>query len=431
VDSEVALANLSNAGYSIVNDAGQADIAVVNTCGFIEAAKAESIEAILELCELKKKGQLKAVVILGCLAQRYADELRREIPEVDAIIGTNHFGDLAQTLEPLKLRHETVVAVDKPCTLLDEHTPRHLLTPPYTAYVKISEGCLHACTYCVIPKMKGPHRSRTIESILAEIQTLSDARAVSEVNLIGQDTAAFGHDRGRVFQLPELLRRVARETKVPWIRLLYAHPAHVSDELMDVMASEPRICKYVDFPIEHCHPDILNRMNRGVAREEIEHKIERMRQRIPGVSIRTSVIVGFPGETEEHFADLMQFLKQIRFDRLGAFKYSQEEGSRAATFPDQVPEALKEERLNAVMEQQREIALESNRCKIGSRIAVLIEEPNAQAPLFYFGRTQHDAPDVDNRVMVRSTTPLAPGRIIECLVTGALEYDLVASAGGA
>ncbi len=426
VDSEVALGGLKQAGHQIVPDIQKADVAVVNTCGFIEEAKVESIETILKLCELKKKGRLKAVVVLGCLAQRHGEELRKELgDEVDGIIGTDSYAELAKLLEPLESRQKVFEVKAKPHYLLDENTPRYSLTPGHFAYVKISEGCINACTYCVIPQMKGPHRSRSIESIVNEIKKVSSERQVSEVNLIGQDTAAFGFDLDRTFQLPELLRRVAELKAVPWIRLLYAHPGHVSEELMDVMAQHPNICKYLDFPIEHSHDNMLKRMNRGVTRAKMEWGIESFRKKIPGISIRTTVIVGFPGETEEEFRDLMDFLKEIRFERLGAFMFSEEEGSRAYGLPEQISAELKKERFNAVMAQQQEISNRMNNEFIGKTLQVLIDEKEPNETGVYYGRTEMDAPEVDGQVIVHSKSVLKPGEFVKTRITDALEYDLV------
>ena len=462
VDSEVALGSLVREGYTIVRDVEAADVAIVNTCGFIEAAKTESIETILELCALKKKGKLSGVVVLGCLAQRYGKEIADQIQEADAVIGTNNYGDLAKVLEPLRKQWGAVGAglvlahkgrpqgaplqrIDpKPHYLLDENTLRYSLTPDYMAYVKISEGCINACTYCVIPKMKGPHRSRTIDSILKEIEKLSAEKDLSEINLVGQDTAAFGYDLDKTFQLPKLLRAIARESRVPWIRLLYAHPGHVSEEMIDALAEEPRLCKYVDFPIEHSHDAMLLRMNRQVTREKMEWGIRTLRQRMPGVSLRTTVIVGFPGETEEEFRDLLDFLKEVRFDRLGAFQFSQEEGSRAFGLPGQIPAEVRQERYNAVMALQRDISEEMNQEWVGRDIQVLVEEKTKNEKDLYSGRTERDAPEVDGQVIlhaarVGATGPateasagrraplLVPGQFVQARVTDALEYDLVAS----
>ena len=427
VDSEVALGGLKKEGYEIVSDVHQSDIAVVNTCGFIEEAKLESIETILRLCEMKKKGHLQAIVVLGCLAQRHGEELRKELGnEVDGIIGTDNYGDLARVLRPLKDKHQKVFEVKaKPHFLLDENTPRFLLTPDYLAYVKISEGCINACAYCVIPKMKGAHRSRTIDSVVNEIKKIAAERHLSEIDLIGQDTAAFGFDRSRVFELPDLLRRVAELDLVPWIRLLYAHPGHVSEELIEVMAATPSICKYLDFPIEHSHDHMLRRMNRGVDRAKMQWGINTFRKKIPNISIRTTVIVGFPGETEAEFKDLMDFLKDTRFERLGAFMFSEEEGSRAYGLPDQIPQVLKQERFNAVMAQQQDISQGLNDQFVGKTIHVLIDSKGLKEADVYYGRSEADAPEVDGQVIVHSKSPLKPGAFVHARVTDALEYDLV------
>lgn len=426
VDSEVALGALKSEGYEIVSDIQKADIAVVNTCGFIEEAKVESIETILKLCRMKKKGRLKAVVVLGCLAQRHGEELRKELgDEVDAIIGTDSYADLARVLQPLKNKDKIFEVKAKPHFLLDENTPRFSLTPDYLAYVKISEGCINACTYCVIPKMKGAHRSRAIESIVQEIRNIVAERHPSEIDLIGQDTAAFGFDRSRQFELPELLKRVAELEIVPWLRLLYAHPGHVNEELIEVMAEYPSICKYLDFPIEHSHDHMLRRMNRGVDRAKMQWGIDAFRKRIPNISIRTTVIVGFPGETEVEFQDLMDFLKETRFERLGAFMFSEEEGSRAYGLPDQVPSELKKERFNAVMSQQREISQSINDQFVGKTVRVLVEHENKKEKGIYYGRREADAPEVDGQVIVHSRTLLKPGAFVHVRVTDALEYDLV------
>lgn len=427
MDSEVALGGLAAQGYEVVSDVKQADVAIVNTCGFIEEAKVESIETILELCREKKKGRLGAVVVLGCLAQRYGKELGEELKEVDGIIGTNHYGDLARLLEPLKNKKKARVfeVREKPRYLLDEHSPRHSLTPPHLAYVKISEGCINACSYCVIPRMKGPHRSRTIDSVLNEIKKIAGERKLSEINLIGQDTAAFGFDRSRAFELPLLLQKIADQNLVPWVRLLYAHPGHVTDELIDAMARNETICKYVDFPIEHSHDDMLRRMNRGVSRAKMEWGIETFRKKIPGVAIRTTVIVGFPGETEEEFRDLMDFLKDARFERVGAFEFSEEEGARAYGMDGQIPKAVKRERFNAVMAQQMEISRGIHEAQIGREVEVLIDERPADEAGVFYGRTQADAPEVDGQAIVHSEKNLEQGEFVKMRVTDALEYDLI------
>jgi ribosomal protein S12 methylthiotransferase len=428
VDSEVALGGLARAGHSIVRDVENAEVAIVNTCGFIEEAKAESIETILRLCELKKKGKLSAVVVLGCLAQRYGPELAKEIKEADAIVGTNNYADLAAVLEPLTKKKKAYRVEPKPYYLLDENTPRYSLTPDYFAYVKISEGCINACSYCVIPQMKGAHRSRPIESILNEIRQLAAQKDLSEVNLVGQDTAAYGFDRDRTFQLPRLLEDIAKLDLVPWVRLLYAHPGHVSEELIDVIAKHPSLCKYVDFPIEHSHDDMLKRMNRGVTRAKMEWGLREFRKKVPNVGIRTTLIVGFPGETEEEFEDLLSFLEEYRFDRLGAFKFSAEEGARAYKMEGQIPEELKQERYDRVMALQQGISREINERWIGRQTRVLIEEKEPGETSVWRGRTERDAPEVDGEVIVHSDRKLRIGQFVEVEITDALEYDLVGTA---
>lgn len=431
VDSEVALGCLKNEGYEIVSDLKKADIGIVNTCGFIEEAKVESIDAIIRLCDLKKKGKLLAVVVLGCLAQRHGEELRKEIgDEVDAIIGTDSFDKLPTLLAPLKAKHEAIYEVKgRPRYLLDENTPRVTLTPDHFAYVKISEGCINACSYCVIPQMKGPHRSRTVESVVAEIRKLVSTRRLSEINLIGQDTAAFGYDRSRVFELPMLLREIQKLNVVPWTRVLYAHPGHVTEDLVRAIAESASICKYVDFPIEHSHDDMLLRMNRGVDRAKMEWGIRELRKASPGITIRTTVIVGFPGETEVEFQDLMDFLKEYRFERLGAFMYSQEEGSRSYGMDSQIAPEIKQERYRAVMELQRDISQEINDSFVGKKIRVLIDEKETAEEGVYNGRSEGDAPDVDCQVIVHSKTPLHSGQFVDVKITDAMEYDLVGTAG--
>ena len=439
VDSEVALGGLAGHGWTVVPDVEGADVAIVNTCGFIQEAKEESIETILRLCELKKKGKLGAVVVLGCLAQRYGKEIAEEIREADAVVGTNNYGDLAKILTTLKIGTrraaplhkppQKIFRVDpKPYYLLDENTPRYSLTPDYFAYVKISEGCINACSYCVIPQMKGAHRSRPVESIVNEVRVLAKQKKLSEINLVGQDTAAYGFDRDRTFQLPRLLDELAGLKLIPWIRLLYAHPGHVTEELIDVIARHPSLCKYVDFPIEHSHDAMLKRMNRGVTREKMDWGLRKMRRRIPGVGIRTTLIVGFPGETEEEFEDLLRFLKEHRFDRLGAFKFSAEEGARAFKMDGQIPEPLKQERYDRVMELQQGISRSLNENWIGRTTAVLVEEKEEGEDAVYRGRTERDAPEVDGQVIVHSEKTLSPGQFVDVRITDALEYDLIGEA---
>ncbi len=429
VDSEVALGSLEKEGYQIVQDVKHADIAIVNTCGFIEEAKLESIETILNLCELKKKGRLEAVVVLGCLSQRYGDELQKELKDVDAIVGTNNFGDLAKVLRPIREKKKVFEFKAKPRFILNEKTGRHLLTPKHYAYIKISEGCINACSYCAIPKMKGTHRSRTIQSVLNEIKTLTSKKKLSEINLIGQDTTAFGYDRNKAFELPKLLTEIAKLNLVPWVRFLYAHPGHVTEELIEVMAGYPSLCKYIDFPIEHSHDEVLRRMNRGVLREKMEWGIKTLRRKMPAISIRTAVIVGSPGETEEEFRDLLDFLKEIRFEKLGAFIFSPEEGTKAYKMPHQVPLGIKRERYDAVMSQQQEISRQINDSFLGKSVKVLVDERDPKQTGVFYGRTEGDAPEVDGQVIIHSKKLLKPGDFVNVKISDTLEYDLVGVVG--
>lgn len=327
-------------------------------------------------------------------------------------------------MRPLKAKQRVYEIHAKPRYILNEDSPRVTLTPEHYAYVKISEGCINACSYCVIPKMKGPHRSRPVESIVNEIKKISAERRVMEVNLIGQDTAAYGFDMDRTFKLPELLRKISDLKAAPWIRLLYAHPGHVTEELAEAMQL-PGLCKYLDFPIEHSHDAMLARMNRGVTRAKMDWALDLLRKKMPGVFVRTTVIVGFPGETDEEFKDLMDYLKDRRFERLGAFKFSEEEGARAYGMAGQIPEKIKEERFNAVMAQQAEISAEINQSFVGKRFRVLIDEAEKDEEGTYYSRTEGDAPEVDGQVIVHSTKPLTLGSFCDVTITDSLEYDLV------
>jgi ribosomal protein S12 methylthiotransferase len=432
VDSEVALGGLLKAGFDYAPDVKRADIAVVNTCAFTEAAKKESIDAILELVELKKKKKIRSVVVMGCLSQRYGTELAQDIGELDVVVGTDSFGDLAKVLEPIRLAAGTehpdarVTVTPRPQFLLDQFSPKKSLTPDHTCYIKISEGCLNACSYCAIPAMKGRHRSRTIDDIVAEAAARASSGRLREINLIGQDTAAFGFDRGRVFELPKLLDRLARELPDVWIRPLYAHPAHVTSELVEVFGRHANICRYLDLPIEHSHPEMLKRMNRGVSRETMDRVIRDFRS-IPEMVLRTAVIVGFPGETEEEFEDLLQYMRDVKFERLGAFTFSREDGTRAYQMEGQIPDELKDERFKRVMEVQESITADWNASRVGRRIQVLVEEKGSEKGL-WIGRSAADAPEVDGEVLVRSAHDLTLGEFVEAEVTDAMDHDLFAEA---
>jgi ribosomal protein S12 methylthiotransferase len=398
VDSQEILGRLKKKGHRIV-DTREAEIVVVNTCSFIEEAKQESIDTILDLVELKKQGHIKKVVVAGCLAQRYGRELAEEIKGIDAIIGV-----------PKMAREGVADQVQ--------------LTPSHFAYVKICESCYNQCRFCAIPKIKGKFMSRSIESVVEEIRRL-DAAGVKEVNIIGQDITAYGMDIYREKRLAALLKEMVKVIKhISWIRLLYAFPAHVTDELIDVIASEEKICKYIDIPLQHISDPILKSMNRGITTRRTSDLIHKIRARVPDARLRTTFIVGLPGETEEDFQELLRFVKTEQFDKVGVFVYSREEDTEAYAMPGQVPGVVKKRRLNALMKVQREISRDLHSRLVGRTLKVLIDETQDAGSLEYLGRTEYDAHDVDGIVFVRAARPLQIGDFVEVKVTDALEYDL-------
>ncbi|MDD5724532.1 MAG: MiaB/RimO family radical SAM methylthiotransferase [Candidatus Omnitrophica bacterium] len=394
VDAEEIAGRLKAKKYSLVEDLSKAQVVLVNTCAFIREAKEESIEAILDLVELKKQGRIKKIIVCGCLAQRYRD-LFKELPEVDAFVGAPEPG---------------------------EPKGRFALTPRHYAYLKICEGCLNRCSYCVIPEIKGPLKSRDEESLLRQAR-LFNRQGISELNIIGQDITGFGVDRAGKSLLPELLRKIIGATPdIGWIRLLYLNPERVSDELLELIASSARVCKYIDLPVQHINNRILKMMHRGADREKISALVKKIRKIIPGVCLRTSLIVGFPSETEEEFEELLDFVRDTGFERLGAFIYSREEGTPACRFKGHIPRRIKQERFNRVMSAQQEIAGKINSGFLGKIIPVLIEEKKGAD---YLGRTQYDAPEVDGVVYIKSGRVLKPGEFIRAEITDTLEYDLV------
>ena len=388
------MASLKNAGYELCDDAALADVAIVNTCGFIESAKAESIEEILELVTLKKEGRIKKIVVTGCLSERYQEQIRKEIPEVDAAVGIGANGEIAEIIGQVMAGETPEVFPDK------EKMPlcgdRELSTPSYFAYLKIAEGCDNRCTYCAIPLIRGGYRSRSMESIVEEAEKLA-AGGAKELIVIAQDTSRYGLDLYGELKLPELLRRLCTIDGVRWIRLLYCYPDTITDELLDVMAREEKIVKYIDLPLQHASGRVLRAMNRRGDRESLTQLIAHMREKIPGLILRTTLITGFPGETEEDFAELSQFVQDVRFDRLGCFAYSQEEGTPAAELPDQVEEDVKNHRAEIIMEQQMEIMQQKGEAMIGKAVTVLTEGFDRYAEC-YFGRTVADSPDIDGKV---------------------------------
>ncbi len=426
VDSEVLLGRLKELGYGITEDARLADIFIVNTCGFIESAKKESIDAIFEVASFKQDAPGKKLIVMGCLAQRYPDEIRKDIPEVDAIFGSSDFMAIPDFLKGLDGSFVNVSGT--PSYLYDHEAGRELITPSHFAYVKIQEGCMNMCSYCVIPSLRGVYRSRDTDSVVKEVLALKKAHDIKEVDLIGQDTTLFGMEKYGKSVLPELLRKVSSVMKGRWVRLLYAHPGHVTDELINVMAGERAVCKYLDIPIQHISDRILKRMNRKVTKRAIVDIIENIRRKVPGVALRTAVMVGFPGETEKDFLELIDFMREVRFERLGAFMYSMEEGTAAEHMDGHVPEEEKQRRYEILLGEQMRISEDINKGFMGKSLKVLVDEVPDKKGGQYPARTEYDAPEVDGTCLVRSDKKLKPGDFVKVRITGTLEYDLIGEA---
>ena len=394
VDAEMLLYNLKERGFTIVNDPADADAVIVNTCGFIESAKQESIDEIIELGALKREGKIKAIIVTGCLAQRYQNEITKQLYEVDAAIGIGANANIADVVLDALNNKKTELFPDK--LDLPLNGGRVQSTPKYTAYLKVSDGCDNRCTYCAIPLIRGGFRSRTMEDVLTEARQLA-GNGVRELNVIAQDTTRYGEDIYGRLMLPELLKKLCEIRELHWIRVLYCYPDRVTDELIDVIAQEDKICKYIDLPLQHCNGDILRRMNRRGDLESLTALLKKLREKIPGVVIRTTFITGFPGESEEQFEELAQFADDIRFERLGCFAYSQEEDTPAADFPGQIDEEVKQNRADIIMEQQQTVMAEYCESLIGRELEVLCEGFDRIAECF-FGRSYADAPEVDGCV---------------------------------
>ena len=424
VDSEIVLGSLTDKGYSVTSNEGDADVIIVNTCGFIDKAKEESIDAILEMAEYKRKGNCQKLVVMGCLSQRYKDELLKEIPEIDYLAGAGDFKSVAEMIESKNGIKKSKVR--EPVFDFNENTPRILTTPRYTAYVKIAEGCSNRCSFCIIPKIRGPFKSRNVDSIVSEAKILSD-KGVKEINLISQDTTMFGTDIGLKNGLSELLKRLVKIDGVRWIRLLYCYPTFLNDELIEIMKNEEKICKYIDLPLQHSHDDILKAMMRQEREGEIRDLIFRIRDAIPDIAIRTAFIVGFPGETERHFEHLLSFVKEMKFEHLGVFTYSPEEGTKAAEIPNHVLEDVKNKRKDTIMEIQKRLSLEKNKRFIGTTKDVLVEETTGSDEFLISGRMQTQAPEIDGVVYIEKSEVRA-GDILPVKITKAMEYDLVGEA---
>jgi len=424
VDSEAMLGLLRHHGFKIRDIEEGVDVAIVNTCSFIEDAKKESIDVILEASALKKEGRIRYLVVAGCLPQRYARELGKELPDVDCFIGTGDFVRLPEIIKTLNDTKRVVAVSPVPRGRYKTAGQRFPLTPAHFSYIKIAEGCANRCSYCVIPQIRGTLRSRTIGSVLDEVRRLTRTRGIRELNLIGQDTTLYGTDLYRRNALPELMKRICRmDTGVEWVRLLYTHPAHITRELIDVIAGEKKICKYLDIPVQHINDRILKMMNRPTTRSRIERLIRDARKNIPDVALRTSVIVGFPGESDRDFAELLDFIGKTRFERLGAFIYSREEQTAAFAFKDQVPQKEKERRFDEVMKVQQGLARQINKRLLTRELRVLVDERDGD---ILYGRTQWDAPEVDGSVTVRDGG-MSVGEFYQVKVIDTLEYDLVAT----
>lgn len=424
VDSEIMSGLIHQRGFSLVEDKEEATVIIVNTCGFIDAAKEESVNTILELADLKETGSLKALIVSGCLTQRYKEELMNEMPEIDGIVGTGDFDRINDIIDEA-LRGSKPAFVGNPVFNYDQALPRKVTTPRYTAYVKIAEGCDNACTFCSIPIMRGSFRSRSMDSVLNEIASLA-SQGVREISLIAQDSTNYGTDLYDRFMLPELLKKASEVPGVEWVRLHYAYPGFFTDELIEAIASNPKVCKYVDMPLQHSEDSVLKRMRRPGRQTDARQLIAKIRASIPDAALRTSIIVGFPGETEEDFQNLKQFVQDVKFDRLGVFTYSKEEETPASRLPDQVPDDVKERRANELMELQREIAQQRNGIRIGQELDVLIERYDGRNDV-YIGRSQFDAPEIDGEVFVSSYNG-GIGDVVKVRITHSFEYDLAGEA---
>ncbi len=428
VDGEVMLGRLEQSGHPVVTEPGAADVLVVNTCAFIDRAKQESVDAILEMAREKTAGRARRLVVTGCLTQRYDAELRREIPEIDATLGTGQVEEIVRAVDGEATSLED--APEGPPTWVYDHTaPRVLATSPWLAYVKISEGCDYTCSFCIIPTLRGRHRSRGVEDIVAEVRGLV-GRGVREVVLVAQDSTRFGLDHGVRDGLAYLLRRLGRIDDLRWIRVMYAYPQTLSDPILDAIASEEKVVKYVDIPLQHASLPVLKRMKRPTGRGHLLGMIERIRARVPGVAIRTSFIVGFPGETADDFARLLDFVKAARFDNVGVFTYSDEEGTASHDLRGRVPARVKEARRRKVMALQKAISTRRNRTRVGERMEVLIEGMHPDTDLLLLGRAATQAPEIDGQVIVNDGTA-APGTFVTVEVTEAHPYDLVGRVIGA
>lgn len=427
VDAEMMLSSLCDDGFEIVGEVEGADIVIINTCGFIGDAKKEAIDTILEVCQLKEEGSVGAVVVTGCLAQRYKEEIMNEIPEVDAVVGIGANGDIAKVCrEVLKNKK---VNVFPPKLSLPLEGGRVLTTPSHYAYLKIAEGCSNCCTYCAIPKIRGKFRSREMENIIAEAKSLAE-NGVKELIVVAQDTTKYGIDLYGELKLSELLRELCKIDGIEWIRTLYCYPESITDELIETMASEKKICKYIDIPLQHCDGDVLKRMNRRGDRESLTALINKLRDKMPELVIRTTFIVGFPGETEENFESLCEFADEMKFDRYGCFAYSAEEDTPAAAMENQIDEEIKAERASVMNAQQQRIFEDKLEALTGKEMTVIVDGFD-ENEMLYFGRSYMDAPEIDTVVIISCEEELLPGQFVTGIVKGSLDGELIVEVANA
>jgi ribosomal protein S12 methylthiotransferase len=428
VDSEVMLGLAERAGHTLTSDAADADILVVNTCAFIESARQESIDAILEMAAHKTGGPCRRLVVTGCMAERYRDELRKEIPEIDVVLGTNEVPQIVEALEsPLRPGPHAAAAVPLPIYLYNDQTPRRLTTPSHYAYVKIAEGCNYKCAFCIIPRLRGRYRSRTAVSIVREARALA-SQGVKELLLVSQDTTYFGHDRGERGALARLLRQLNAVDGLEWIRLLYLYPTTVTADTLRAIAECDKVCKYVDLPLQHASAAVLRRMRRPGTRQSYSRLVRKIRSTVPGVTLRTTFIVGFPGETDREFDEVREFVREMAFDHVGVFTYSHEDGTAAGRLKDDVPRRVKLARQRALMTLQKGLVAAANRRRVGDRMRVLVDGPSPEHPLVLRGRTAGQAPEIDSVVYLAEADPeeCRPGTLLDAEVVAARGYDLVA-----
>ena len=422
VDAEILLSLIKKEGWEITTEAGLSDVVVVNTCGFIESAKQESIDTILEFCELKKEGRISKIVITGCLAERYRDEIKKEIPEVDVILGIGSNENIVDVIKK-SLGGEELSLYGEKCDL-PLSGDRVLSTLPFYAYLKVAEGCDNRCSYCAIPLIRGGFRSRPQDDIIKEATLLAE-NGVEELVLVAQDTTRYGEDLYGKYMLADLLKQLVKIEKLRWIRILYCYPDRITDELIKVIAEEPKICKYLDIPIQHVAENVVSRMNRTGNRKTITELLTKIRKNIPDIVLRTTLIAGFPGETEDDFTELCEFIDEMKFERLGCFPYSAEDDTPAATMPNQIDEDTKNHRAEHIMEQQMFIMDNFNKTLIGKQLEVVVEGFDQHGQI-YFGRSKLDAPDIDGKVFFTSKTKRYIGDFINVKIEEIMDYDLLA-----